>query len=152
MLELSEIQIKVSLPSFLHFFLPLLLLLLLLAYFLHRESVLPSVTHHLMTLVLRSHAPYLWRQCHCLSLVLPMGCYSTASFLFFFPSFHLSFLCSFLPPFLFLGLHLQHMEVMGLGIKSVLQLPAYAAAWQCWIPVASVTFLEAFSNTGSLTH
>ena len=36
------------------------------------------------------------------------------------------FLCLFFP--FFLGLHLQHMEIPGLGVESELQLPAYATA------------------------
>ena len=63
----------------------------------------------------------------------------TRGFLFSFYSFFL----------VFLGLHLQHMEVLRLGVKSELQLPAYTTAtatrdlsrfcnlyhsfWQCWI-------------------
>jgi len=58
--------------------------------------------------------------------------------------------CLFACLFCFLGPHLQHMEVLRLGIKLELQLPAYARAtatqdpsciydlhhslWQCQIP------------------
>ena len=47
----------------------------------------------------------------------------------------------------FLGLHLQHMEVPRLGVKSELQLPQ-----QHQIRAASVTYTTAHSNAGSLTH
>ena len=34
--------------------------------------------------------------------------------------------------FFFLGLHFQHMEVLRLGVKSELQLPAYTTAMAAW--------------------
>ena len=36
------------------------------------------------------------------------------------------------PPFFFLGPHLQHTEVPGLGVESELQLPAYTTATATW--------------------
>ena len=45
--------------------------------------------------------------------------------------------CLFFLVFCILGPHLQHMEVPRLGVKSELQMPAYATA---------------HSNTGSLIH
>ena len=38
------------------------------------------------------------------------------------------------PFFVFLGPHLQHMEVPRLGVKSELRLPAYATATAMWDP------------------
>ena len=53
--------------------------------------------------------------------------------------------------FFFLGLHLQHMEVLRLGVKLELQLPAYTPQ-QHQIQVASVTYTTAHGITRSLTH
>ena len=50
--------------------------------------------------------------------------------------------------FFFLGPHLQHMEVPGLGVKLELQLPAYTTA----TAAAPATYTEAFNNAGSLAH
>ena len=44
----------------------------------------------------------------------------------------LSFLCLFC--FVFLGLHLQHMQVPKLGVESELKLPAYTTATAPWDP------------------
>ena len=40
----------------------------------------------------------------------------------------------FLPFFFFLRVHLQHMEIPRLGVKSELQLPAHTAAIGTWVP------------------
>ena len=45
---------------------------------------------------------------------------------------------------------MQYMEVPRLGVKSELQLLAYATATA--MPVASVTHTTAQGNAGSLTH
>ena len=50
--------------------------------------------------------------------------------------------------FVFLGLHLRHMEVSRLGVKLELQLLAYATATATWDP----TYTTAHGNAGSLTH
>ena len=44
--------------------------------------------------------------------------------------------------FFFLGRHLQHMEVPRLGVKSELQLPAYAAATATHGPFQSEIFVD----------
>ena len=49
----------------------------------------------------------------------------------------------------FLGLHLQHIEVSRLGVKSELQLPATAMATATWHPV---THTAAHCHARSLTH
>ena len=54
--------------------------------------------------------------------------------------------------FLFLGLYMRHMEVPRLGVKSELQLPAYAAATAMPDGTTSATYTTAYSNMGSLTH
>jgi len=54
--------------------------------------------------------------------------------------------------FSFLGPHLQHMEVPGLGVKLELQLPAYTTAQQHWIQAASATCTTACNNIRSLSH
>ena len=48
----------------------------------------------------------------------------------------------------YLVLHLRHMEVPGLGVKSERQL----SAWQCQIRAASSTYTIAHGNARSLTH
>ena len=53
---------------------------------------------------------------------------------------------------LFLGLHLQHMEVPSLGVNSELQLPAYTTATQHRIQATSMTYTTANGNTRSPTH
>ena len=54
----------------------------------------------------------------------------------------------YLSIFFFSGLHVWHMEVSRLRIKSELQLPGYAAGVQDM----SVTYARAYCNAGSLTH
>ena len=54
--------------------------------------------------------------------------------------------------FFFLEPHWQHMEVLGLGVESEVQLQDYATAKQYQIWAASVTYATASSNTGHLTH
>ena len=46
--------------------------------------------------------------------------------------------CCYYYYFCFLGLHLQHMEIPKLGIKSVLQLPAYTTATQDLNPICDL--------------
>ena len=79
------------------------------------------------------------------------------SFLLFpFPFFFLFLFFSFLfYCFLLLGPYLGHMEVPRLGVKSKLQLPAYATATamqQCGIQAMSVTYTKAISNAKSSTR
>ena len=62
------------------------------------------------------------------------------------------FLFLFFGLFVFLGPHLQHMEVPRLGVESELQPPAYTKAQQLQIQAASVTYTTAHSNSGSLPH
>ena len=50
------------------------------------------------------------------------------------------------------GPHVKHMEVSRLGVKSELQLPAYATATVKQIWAMSVTYTTAHGNTRSLTH
>ena len=55
--------------------------------------------------------------------------------------------------FCFLGLHLQHLEVPGLGVESKLQLPAYTTATSMQDP--SLIFdlhTTVHGNARSLTH
>ena len=54
--------------------------------------------------------------------------------------------------FLFLALHLRHLEVPRPGIESELQLPAYTTATATWDSRRSVTYTTAHSNVRSLTH
>ena len=55
--------------------------------------------------------------------------------------------------FFFLGLHPWHMEVLRLGVKSEVQLPAYVTATAMWDFLAtSATYTAARGNAGSLTH
>ena len=54
--------------------------------------------------------------------------------------------------FCFLGPYVQHMEVPRLGVKSELQLLAYATAIVTWDQAMSVTYTTAHGNAGSLTH
>ena len=54
--------------------------------------------------------------------------------------------------FIFLGLHLRHMEVPRLGVQSELQLPAYTTVTATPDPSCVVTYSIAHGNTGSLTH
>ena len=56
------------------------------------------------------------------------------------------------PFFVFLGPHLQHMEVPKLGVKSELQLPAYSTVIRCGIQAMSMTFTTAYGNLGSHGH
>ena len=59
----------------------------------------------------------------------------------------------FLNFFVFLGLHLWHMEVPRLGVEWELQLPAYTTATATQgIRAASVTYTTVHGNNGSLTH
>ena len=54
--------------------------------------------------------------------------------------------------FLFLWLHLWHMEVPGLRAESELQLPAYAIA-KATLDLGSICdYTKACGNTGSLTN
>ena len=53
---------------------------------------------------------------------------------------------------LFLGPHRRHMEVPRIGVKSELQLLAYATAQQCQIQATSVTSTRVHGNARSLTH
>ena len=53
---------------------------------------------------------------------------------------------------LFLGPHLQHMEVPGLGIESELQLQAMPQPQQHRVSTTSATYAAACSNALSLTH
>ena len=52
----------------------------------------------------------------------------------------------------FLGLHLQHMEVPRLGVESELQQLAYTKPQQCKIQDVFATYTTAHGNAGSLTH
>ena len=54
--------------------------------------------------------------------------------------------------FCFLGPHPQHMEVPRLGVKSELQLQAYATAIATRDPSLSLTYTKAHGNMGFLTH
>ena len=54
--------------------------------------------------------------------------------------------------FLFLGLHVQHMGVPGLGVKSELQLLAYATATATPDPSLICDHGATCSNARSLTH
>ena len=54
--------------------------------------------------------------------------------------------------FFFLGLHLQHMEVPGLGVESEWQPLAYATATAMLDLSCAVTYAAAHGNAGSLTH
>ena len=54
--------------------------------------------------------------------------------------------------FIFLGLHLWHMDVPRLGVKLELQLPAYTQPQQHQIWVVPVTYTAAHSNAGSSTQ
>ena len=54
--------------------------------------------------------------------------------------------------FVFLGLHLQHVEVPRLGVQLELQLPAYTTATQHGIGAASATYITAHGNASSLIH
>ena len=49
-------------------------------------------------------------------------------------------------------LHLWHMDVLRLGVKSELQLPTYTTATATLDPVASVTYTTACRNARSLTQ
>ena len=60
-----------------------------------------------------------------------------------------SFFCFIL---ISLGLHLQHIEVPRLRVKSELQLPAYTTAEATSDLAASVTYTTAHGNAGSFTH
>ena len=60
------------------------------------------------------------------------------------------FFCFYFP-FVFLELHLQHMEVPRLGVQSKLQLPAYATATAMPDP-RSATYATAHGNAESLAH
>ena len=51
-----------------------------------------------------------------------------------------------------LWLHLWHMEVPNLGVKSELQLLAYATAMVHQILATSATYTVAYGNVGSLTQ
>ena len=74
------------------------------------------------------------------------------------PPHHFSFCISFFLFlsffffFVFLGPHLQHMEVPRLRVELQLQLQAYAQLQQCQIQATLVTYSIAHSNAGSLTH
>ena len=77
----------------------------------------------------------------------------------YFPSFCLSvqgsrgFLLNKIIIFSFLWLHLQHMEVPRLGVKSELQLPAYATVKAMETQVQSgICNLHHSCDTSSLTH
>ena len=52
----------------------------------------------------------------------------------------------------FLGLHMQYMEVLRLGVELDLYLQAYAIATATGIQAASVTYTMAHGKTGSPTH
>ena len=52
----------------------------------------------------------------------------------------------------FLGPNLQHMEVSRPGVKSELQLPAYAIVTATWIQARSVTYTTMHGNARSLIH
>ena len=52
----------------------------------------------------------------------------------------------------FLGLHLWHMEVPGLGVESQMQLLAYAIATATQDLSHVSTYIAAHSNARSLTH
>ena len=67
---------------------------------------------------------------------------------FFFLFFGGFFVCLFCFVFVFLGLHLRHMEAPRLGVKLELQLPAYSHS----SAARSVTYATAHGNTRSLTH
>ena len=54
--------------------------------------------------------------------------------------------------FFFLGLHLRHMEVPRLGVKSELQPLAYVTAIATQHRAMSATHTTAHSNAGSLTY
>ena len=54
--------------------------------------------------------------------------------------------------FSFLGVHLWHMEVPRLGVKSELQLPAYAIATATQDPSRVCNLYHSSCNAGSLTH
>ena len=54
--------------------------------------------------------------------------------------------------FFFSRLHLWHMNVPRLGVKSEPQLRPIPEPWQHWIWAASETYAAACRNTGSLTH
>ena len=67
-------------------------------------------------------------------------------------------MCGILKYFLLVWLHLWHIEVPRLGVKSELQLLAYATATATATATAaqlravSATYTAAHSNAGSLTH
>ena len=63
-----------------------------------------------------------------------------------------TFLLLFIDSFVFLEPHLQQMEVLRLGVESVLQLTACTTAKEHQIWAISVTDTIAHGNTGSLTH
>ena len=52
----------------------------------------------------------------------------------------------------FLGLHLQYMEIPKLGFELALQLLAYTQPQQHTIRDLSVTYTTAHGNAGPLTH
>ena len=54
--------------------------------------------------------------------------------------------------FVFLGLHPWHMEVLRLGVKLELQLPAYTTATAMQDPSCIFDLHTAHGNAGSLTH
>ena len=54
--------------------------------------------------------------------------------------------------FFFLWPYLWHIEVLGLGTESELQLPSMAQLQQHWIWAASVTYTTAGGNARSLNH
>ena len=54
--------------------------------------------------------------------------------------------------FLFLGLHLQHMEVPRLGVQSELCCRPTLQPNQCQIWAGSATYTTAHGNTGSIIH
>ena len=54
--------------------------------------------------------------------------------------------------FVFLGPHMQHMEVPRLGVELELQLLAYTTATAMWDRTASATYTTVHGNAGSLTH
>ena len=71
------------------------------------------------------------------------------SVLIFFPLYFFLFFCFVL--FFFLGPHLQHMEVPGIGVKLELQLRPMPQPQQYQIQAASVTYTATCGNARSLT-
>ena len=66
--------------------------------------------------------------------------------------YKLYFIHQFTPHPFFSWLPLRHMEVLGPGVESELQLWPMPQTWQCRIWAASVTYTATYGNTGSLTH